>query len=146
MKDYRKYIGRTFKGFRFDDGLNLYFTEEMSDFIDKDLTIVDYEVCSNSFGVDEFSDGIIYGYPADLVIKQIEEAENDIDISKPLDFVDGYIISQSFTIRSINEPEVFYKTQFSIDTFDTTKYFYLDLDQTKQLRDYLTKIIEQNEK
>jgi hypothetical protein len=82
MKNYKDYIGKTFKGFEFEDEKHsdLDYNINMNKFIGKDLEIKNYSEEDNSFLTD--SD---YYYPAELVIAQLEKQETEIEneIFKP---------------------------------------------------------------
>jgi hypothetical protein len=70
MKNYKDYIGKTFKGFEFEDKehSNLPYNDSMDEFIGKDLKIQHYHENYNCFDTD-----LCYSYPADLVIAQLEK-------------------------------------------------------------------------
>jgi hypothetical protein len=81
MKNYKDYIGKTFKGFKFEDkkysGLN--YNPEMDKFIGEDLKIEYYDDGEyNSFFTDSG-----YHYPAELVIAQLEKQETENETFKP---------------------------------------------------------------
>ena len=69
MTNYKDYIGKTFKGFKFESKENsgLPYNDIMNDFIGKDLEIQLYNENDNSLKTDSG-----YWYPADLVIAQLE--------------------------------------------------------------------------
>jgi hypothetical protein len=69
MKKLKDYIGKTFKGFKFEDKehSDLSYNYNMNKFIGKDLKIINYYEFKNCFDTDSK-----YHYPADLVIAQLE--------------------------------------------------------------------------
>ena len=80
MKNYKDYIGKTFKGFKFEDKKHsdLTYDSEMNNFIGEDLQITGYDGYDNSFLTDS-----TWCYPADLVIAQLEKQEPENEIFKP---------------------------------------------------------------
>jgi hypothetical protein len=68
----KKYIGKTFKGFKFEHLKHDYigYNQEMDQYIDKDLVITSIFSKSNCFGTD-----CGWSYPTELVIAQIEANE-----------------------------------------------------------------------
>jgi hypothetical protein len=69
MTNYKDYIGKTFKGFKFEHKKHcLGYYSNMNLFIDVELKITDYEKSTNSF----ITNSNFY-YPADLVIAQLEK-------------------------------------------------------------------------
>jgi hypothetical protein len=80
MKNYKDYIGKTFKGFKFEDKKHsgLSYNYDMDKFIGKDLKIINYYEFKNCFDTDSK-----YHYPADLVIEQLKNQEPQIETFKP---------------------------------------------------------------
>ena len=80
MKNYKDYIGKTFKGFKFEDKKHsdLTYDSEMNNFIGEDLQITGYDGYDNSFLTDS-----TWCYPADLVIAQLEKQETENEIFTP---------------------------------------------------------------
>jgi len=80
MENYKDYIGKTFKGFKFEDKKHsdLTYDSEMNNFIGEDLQITGYDGYDNSFLTDS-----TWCYPADLVIAQLEKQEPENEIFKP---------------------------------------------------------------
>ena len=74
MTNYKDYIGKTFKGFKFEDKKhsNLSYDDIMNKFIGKELKIQHYHENYNCFDTD-----LCYSYPADLVIEQLKKQENE---------------------------------------------------------------------
>jgi hypothetical protein len=72
MKKYIDCIGKTFKGFKFEDeeDSGLSYNYVMDKFIGKDLKIEKYRENDNSFITDSG-----YLYPSELVIEQLEKQE-----------------------------------------------------------------------
>ena len=72
MKNYKDYIGKTFKGFKFEHKKHsgLSYNSEMGKFIGEDLKIKNYYEFKNCFDTDSK-----HHYPADLVISQLEKQE-----------------------------------------------------------------------
>jgi len=70
MTKYKDYIGKTFKGFKFEyvEYSNLSYNDIMNKFIGKDLKIQYYYELKNCFFTDSG-----YWYPAELVIAQLEK-------------------------------------------------------------------------
>jgi hypothetical protein len=69
MAKLKEYIGKTFKGFKFEhEKHSLTYNHRMDEFIGKDLKIQHYYELKNSFETDSGC-----WYPADLVIAQLEK-------------------------------------------------------------------------
>lgn len=70
MNNYKEYIGKTFKGFKFEDKehSDLSYNYDMGKFIGKDLKIINYFEFKNCFDTDSK-----YHYPAELVIEQLKK-------------------------------------------------------------------------
>lgn len=82
IKDYEGYIGKQVKGFKFegsgDTTKGLSYNPEMDDYVGKVGFIEEYDKLFNSFIVifpDDF-----WRYPADLVIKQLEQKEELVEM------------------------------------------------------------------
>lgn len=71
------YIGRRVVGFKFDSQPNCGYVSDMDDYIGVVGTIVCYNSDYNTFEV-KFKDGL-WNYPADIVIKQLEQEDYDED-------------------------------------------------------------------
>jgi hypothetical protein len=80
MKNYNDYIGKTFKGFKFEDEEHsgLSYNSKMNKSIGEDLKIEEYDENDNSFLTDSS-----WCYPAELVIAQLEKQETEIETFKP---------------------------------------------------------------
>jgi hypothetical protein len=82
MKNYNDYIGKTFKGFEFENEklFGIGYSAHIDQFIGKDLKIKFYDIEYNSFFT--YSG---FHYPADLVIEQLEKQKTEIEneIFKP---------------------------------------------------------------
>ena len=72
----KKYIGKTFKGFKFESGKynDLPYAKEMDEYIGKESTIIRFDKMSNAF-----KSNSLWWYPAELVIAQIEANEAQCD-------------------------------------------------------------------
>lgn len=70
---YESFIGKTFKGFKFDSSLRCPFVLNMIDYIGQTAEISHYDTRDNTFRCDFVKD--FWHYPADLVIEQILESE-----------------------------------------------------------------------
>ena len=70
MTKLKDYIGKTFKGFKFEDKehSDLSYNYDMDKFIGKDLKIINYFEFKNCFDTDSK-----YHYPAELVIEQLKK-------------------------------------------------------------------------
>lgn len=79
IKDYEDCIGKQVKGFKFDSRHTCAYASQMDNYIGVVGTIVEWDSDSDIFGV-EFRRGVIWYYPADLVIKQLEQKEELIDM------------------------------------------------------------------
>jgi hypothetical protein len=79
-KNLEDYVGKTFKGFKFENRMynGLDYNNSMNYFIGKELKIISYDKYFNSFHTD--SD---WHYPTDLVIEQLEKQETEIETFKP---------------------------------------------------------------
>jgi len=74
IKNYEDYIGKKVIGFKFDTRVTCGYSPLMEDYIGDVGTIVEWVSGLDVFEV-EFEDGANWYYPADLVIKQLEQKE-----------------------------------------------------------------------
>lgn len=74
IKNYEDYIGKQVIGFKFDTRVTCGYSPLMGDYIGDVGTIVEWVSGLDVFEV-EFEDGANWYYPADLVIKQLEQKE-----------------------------------------------------------------------
>ena len=79
IKDYEDCIGKQVKGFKFDSRHTCSYASQMDNYIGVVGTIIDCSPDHNIFGV-EFVRGDFWYYPADLVIKQLEQKEELVEM------------------------------------------------------------------
>lgn len=73
IKNYESYIGKEMIGFKFDSVISCEYSDLMDDYIGVVGTIIEWDSYYNIFVV-EFEE-LIWCYPADLVIKQLNQKE-----------------------------------------------------------------------
>lgn len=78
IKNYEDYVGKEVIGFKFDSSNTCEYVPEMEDYIGDVGTIISWGSDYYIFGVD-FGDDFWY-YPADLVIKQLNQKEELVEM------------------------------------------------------------------
>ena len=78
IKNYESYIGKEMIGFKFDSVISCEYSDLMDDYIGVVGTIIEWDSYYNIFVV-EFEE-LIWCYPADLVIKQLNQKEELVEM------------------------------------------------------------------